>query len=187
MDWLENLKLFQELCELLGLESILLNSPQISLNSWACRIAKSFTTLMEKEMATHSSILAWRIPWTEEPGGLQSRGSQRVGHNWVTTHTHYHSQSCFAWTSLRDSPYLRPMFCWVICLQISSQVGPMVKNPLANAGDKEIQVWSLIWEDHLEKEMATHSSILAWEIPCTEDPGGLQSMGLQKSQTWLSD
>ena len=35
-------------------------------------------------MATHSSILAWRIPWIEEPGGLQSMGSQRVGHNWVT-------------------------------------------------------------------------------------------------------
>ena len=36
---------------------------------------------LEKEMATHSSILAWRIPWTEEPGGLQSMGLQRVGHN----------------------------------------------------------------------------------------------------------
>ena len=36
---------------------------------------------LEKEMATHSSILAWRIPWTEEPGGLQSMGSQRVGCN----------------------------------------------------------------------------------------------------------
>ena len=35
---------------------------------------------LEKEMATHSSILAWRISWTEEPGGLQSMGSQRVGH-----------------------------------------------------------------------------------------------------------
>ena len=35
---------------------------------------------LEKEMATHSSILAWRIPWMEEPGGLQSTGSQRVGH-----------------------------------------------------------------------------------------------------------
>ena len=52
----------------------------------------------EKEMATHFSILAWKIPWTEEPGRLQSIGSQRVGHNWVTmgvcvcvcvcTHTH---------------------------------------------------------------------------------------------------
>ena len=36
---------------------------------------------LEKEMATHSSILAWKIAWTEEPGGLQSTGSQRVGHN----------------------------------------------------------------------------------------------------------
>ena len=36
---------------------------------------------LEKEMATHSSILAWRIPWTEEPGGLQSMRLQRVGHN----------------------------------------------------------------------------------------------------------
>jgi len=35
----------------------------------------------EDRMATHSSVLAWRIPWTEEPGGLQSMGSQRVGHN----------------------------------------------------------------------------------------------------------
>ena len=38
---------------------------------------------LEKEMATHSSILAWRIPWTEEPGGLQSTGLQRVGHDWA--------------------------------------------------------------------------------------------------------
>ena len=40
---------------------------------------------LEKEMATHSSILAWRIPWTEEPGRLQSTGSQRVRHNWATS------------------------------------------------------------------------------------------------------
>ena len=36
---------------------------------------------LEKEMTTHSSTLAWKIPWTEEPGGLQSMGSQRVGHD----------------------------------------------------------------------------------------------------------
>ena len=42
----------------------------------------------EKEMATHSSILAWEIPWTEEPGGLQFIGSQRVGHDWATEHAH---------------------------------------------------------------------------------------------------
>ena len=39
---------------------------------------------LENEMATHSSIFAWRIPWTEKYGGLQSTRSQRVGHNWVT-------------------------------------------------------------------------------------------------------
>ena len=43
---------------------------------------------LEKEMATYSSILAWEIPWTEESGGLQSRGSQRVRHDWVTEHKH---------------------------------------------------------------------------------------------------
>jgi len=47
---------------------------------------------LEKEMATHSSVLAWRIPWTEEPRGLQSTGSQRVGHNWATNTTHIHTR-----------------------------------------------------------------------------------------------
>ena len=42
---------------------------------------------------------------------------------------------------------------------------------------------SLGWEDPLEEEMATHSSILAWEVPWTEEPGGLESMGVIKSQT----
>ena len=46
---------------------------------------------LEKGMATHSSILVWRIPWTEEPGGLQSMGLQRIGHNWATKHA---SQDC---------------------------------------------------------------------------------------------
>ena len=45
---------------------------------------------------------------------------------------------------------------------------------------REIQVLSLGWEDPLEKEMATHSSTLAWRIPWTEEPGGLQSMGSQR-------
>ena len=44
-------------------------------------------------MATHSSILAWRIPWTEEPGGLQSMGSQRVGYNLVTQQQQQHKIS----------------------------------------------------------------------------------------------
>ena len=49
---------------------------------WETRVQSlSQEDLLEKEMATHSSILAWRIPWTEEPGGLQSMGSHRVGHD----------------------------------------------------------------------------------------------------------
>ena len=46
---------------------------------------------LKKETPTHSSIPAWEIPWTEEPGGLQSAGSQRVGHDRSNTHTHIHN------------------------------------------------------------------------------------------------
>ena len=42
-----------------------------------------FFPSLEKEMATHSSIFAWKIPWTEDPGGLQPMGSQSVRHNWT--------------------------------------------------------------------------------------------------------
>ena len=56
----------------------------------------------------------------------------------------------------------------------------MVKNLLAMQGT---QIQSLGWEDPLEKEMRTHFSILAWKIPWTEEPGGLQSTGLQNSNT----
>ena len=48
---------------------------------------------------------------------------------------------------------------------------------------QETQVWSLGREDALEKEMASHSSVVAWEIPWTEEPGGLQSNGPQESDT----
>ena len=51
---------------------------------------------------------------------------------------------------------------------------------------RETRVPSLGWKDPLEKEMATHSNIVAWEIPWTEEPGRLQSMGLQKSWTQLA-
>ena len=56
----------------------------------------------------------------------------------------------------------------------------VVKNLLANAGDKGDMSSILGQEDPLEEEMATHSSTLAWEIPWTEEPGGLLSIGLQR-------
>ena len=62
----------------------------------------------------------------------------------------------------------------------ASLVAQMVKNLPAM---RETWVRSLGWKDTLEKGMATHSCILAWRIPGTEEPGGLQSMGLQRSDT----
>ena len=58
--------------------------------------------------------------------------------------------------------------------------GSVVKNP---PGVQETQVQSLGWEYSLEEEMAIYTSILAWEIPWTVEPGGPQSMGLQKNRT----
>ena len=78
-------------------------------------------------MATHSSVLAWRIPGTGEPGELPSMGSHRVGHDWSD-----------------------------------------LAAAAANAGNV-----------NLEKELAAHSGILAQEIPWTEEPGRLQSVGSQ--------
>jgi len=61
---------------------------------------------LEQEVAIHSSILAWKIPWTEEPGRLQSIGSQRVGSDWATEHTHTHT------IKQREGPGVMNMFCW---------------------------------------------------------------------------
>ena len=80
---------------------------------------------LEKGMTTHSSLLAWRIPWTEQPSGLQ-----RVRHNGVTN------------TS-----------------------GSGVKNPPDNVGNLGLIPW--VKKIPVEKEMASHCSILAWESPWT--------------------
>ena len=62
-----------------------------------------------------------------------------------------------------------------------------IKNPPARQETQETWVRSLGQEDPLEEEMVTHSSVLAWEIPQTEEPGGLQSMDSQKCGTQPSD
>ena len=92
-------------------------------------------------MVTHSSILAWRIPWTEEPGGLQFMGSQRVGHGWATkTHTHTHQ------TTTLHSPQPQPLASTILLSgsmdsinlgnsHRTSQVATVVKNLPANAGE----------------------------------------------------
>ena len=65
--------------------------------------------------------------------------------------------------------------------------GSVVKNTPADAGNTRPPFPSMGREDPLQQEMAAHSSVLAWRIPWTEEPGGLQSRELQKSQTQLSD
>ena len=80
--------------------------------------------------------------------------------------------------------------CWgshLTILLLSSSVDSGLPRWLSGLSMRETWVWSLGWEDLLEKEMAAHSSILAWKIPWTEEPSRLQSMGSQKSQTRLSD
>ena len=83
-----------------------------------------------------------------------------------------------SWTQLSDFHSLTQSWKWV------SQV---VKNLPAMLETQITWVQSLGQEDILEKRMATHSSILAWEIPWTEEPGGLQSVGSQKTQTQLRE
>ena len=75
---------------------------------------------LEKEMATHSSILAWKIPWTEEPDRLQSMGSQRVGHNWATS-LHFSFQLKYPLFTVKcmyftDYVLLLPLFYLLPCL-----------------------------------------------------------------------
>ena len=107
---------------------------------------------LEKGMATLSSMLAWKFPWIEEPGRLESMGSQRMGCNW-------------AYVGRLNSK----------CA--GTRASSVVKNLHASAGDA---VQSLGQEDPLEEEMDTHSVIHAATIPWTEEPGGLQPMGLQR-------
>jgi len=67
-----------------SLVASMVKNPPAMRETWVRSLG--WEDLLEEGMATHSSILAWRIPWTEEPGGLQSIGLQRTGHDWETKH-----------------------------------------------------------------------------------------------------
>ena len=104
----------------------------------------------EEEMVIPSNILPWRIPWTEEPGGLQSMGSQRVGHDWMTnTNT---------WSFVAKVMCL--LFIMLSRCVVDSLVAEMVKKLPAM---QETQVLSLGWKDSGEKGKGNHSSILGLE------------------------
>ena len=124
--------------------------------TWVQSLGQEYT--LEEGTATYSNILAWRIPWTEEPGGLYSPW----GHK---------ESDMTEWLAI--SIIIHMLFI-LLYLFRTSLVAQMIKNLPAM---RETQVWSLGWEDPLEDGMATHSSILAWRIPWTEETGGLQSTG----------
>ena len=114
---------------------------------------------LEKGIATHFSILAWRMPWTEQPKGLQSIGLHRVRNDWSDV---AHS------TNIGN-------------LRGASPVALVVKNPLphhppANARDIRDSVWFLGQEDPQKEGMTIHS-ILAWRIPWTEEPRSPVTVG----------
>ena len=92
---------------------------------------------LEKGMTTHSSILAWRIPWTEKPGGLQSIAWQRVGHNWTTwAHTHSCVAESFCCTAEINTAL------WINCTSVKNKISPMRKNNNAYAySQRPSQVW----------------------------------------------
>ena len=119
---------------------------------------------LEEEMATHSSSLPWRIPWTEEPGGLQSRGLQ--------SQTQLSTYACKALKASlwdRASNPGSPTDC-LISKQVTNHPWVSISSPV-----------------NMEWEMATHSSIPVWRILWMEEPGGLLSMGSHRVRHDWSD
>ena len=125
-------------------------------------------------MAPHSSTLAWQIPWTEEPARLQSMGLRLscIGEG------NGHPLQCSCLESPRDGGAWQAAVSGVaqsrtqlkrLSSSSSTNSGSLVKNLSA---EQEMRVQSLGQEDPLEEELATHCSILVWEIPRTEDPVG---------------
>ena len=134
----------------------------------------------EKAMAPHSSTLAWKIPWTEQPGRLQSMGSLRATSLSRFTSMHWRRK----W---QPTPVFLPgesqgrqslVGC---CLWDCTESDTTEVTQQQQQQCRKPRFRFLGWEDPLEKEMATHSSILAWRIPWAEEPERLQSTGSQES------
>ena len=118
-------------------------------------------------MAPHSSTPAWKIPRTEEPGRLQCMGSLRVRHDWAT------SLSLFTFIHWKRTWHPTPVFLPGESWGRGSLVGCHLRGRTESDTTEQLHVYF----HALEKEMATHSSVLAWRIPETEEPSGLPSTG----------
>ena len=131
-----------------------------------CILPQSIT---EKAMAPHSSTLAWKIPWMEEPGRLQSMALIRIRHDWAA------SLSLFTFMHWRRKWQSTPVF-----LPGESQGWGSLLGCCLWGRTESDTTERLHFHFHfhaLEKEMATYSGVLAWRIPGMGEPGGLPSMG----------
>ena len=100
--------------------------------------------LLEKGIATHSSILAWEVPWTEKPDGLLSKGSQRVGHNWATNTFTFHNAHKMIWK------------CFFFCsLERFHNTGTVLLNCCRN-----LCQWNNLRIYSVERVLTTHSTSL---------------------------
>ena len=130
---------------------------------------------LEKEMATHSSILVWKIPWMEEPGELQSMGSPRVRHDWATSLSLYatglfteklYGNDHLPYDTVQRGTAQRDGLTIHLVSQPKFRISEMAWRWLESLGLGK-SMFSI-----LEKTTATHSSVLAWRIPWIEEPGG---------------
>ena len=142
-------------------------------------------------MQTLSCSMWDLVPWPGIEPGPPALGMWSLNH-WITS-TFPALQSLelpastitwtnsLKWISIHMYKYIWLCACvlYVYIYANSFPGGRVVKN-LPTQGTQETWVWSLVREVPLEKEKATHSSILAWKIPWTEEPGSLQPMGLQR-------
>ena len=119
----------------------------------------SWEDALEKGMATHSSILAWRIPWREEPGGLQSIRWWRAGHAWVThTHTHTHT---YSFTLIPCSSDGKRIFLQCRRPRFDPWVGKILSR-------SKWQPTTLAWRIHGQRSLAGYSPWGCKELDMTE-------------------
>ena len=114
---------------------------------------------LEEEMASYSSILAWRITWAEEPGGLQSMGPQRVRHDWATEHTQtivlvYEILRVWAWVGAVGSQS--------VDTTVSGYSGPLVRQTQNAQTDGEQMISFLLIQDKLEDGVDCHTKKFCW-------------------------
>ena len=131
---------------------------------------------LEKEMATRSSTLAWKIPWMKEPGRLQPMGSKRVGHDWATSHLIHWKDWCWSWSSNTLATWWEELTHWK---------RPWWWERLKAGREREDRGWDDWMASLIQWTWVWASSGIWW---WTGKPGVLQSMGSQRVRhDWVTE